>query len=118
MMEADFWFFLGAVSLSAGVIGWVCFLEISYRLERRRRRAGSIGLAGLTTARGASEIVQQPPTAAVRSREHLRLPVWTATLKRNLFLRLPMWNIGRSHWTRFNSAAPSISAGGGAPSAR
>jgi hypothetical protein len=92
MMEADFWFFLGAASLSAAVIGWVCFLEVSYRLERRRRRAGLIGLAGLKTAREASEIVQQPPTAAVRSREHLRLPVWTATLKRKLFLRLPMWS--------------------------
>ncbi len=92
MMEADFWFFLGAVSLSAGVIGWVCFLEISYRLERQRRRAGSIGLTGLKTARRASEIVQQPPTAAVRSRAHLRLPVRTETLKRALYFRLPMWS--------------------------
>lgn len=91
MMEADFAFFLVAVSLSAGVIGWVCFLEISYRLERRRRRAASIGLAGLKTSRAARHIVLQPATNADRSQEQLRLLVRPPTLKRNFSIRLPWW---------------------------
>jgi hypothetical protein len=93
MAEGDFWFFLGAVSLSAGVIAWVGFLEISYRLERRRRRAGSIGLAGLKTATEA--IVLAPPAAGVRSREQLRLLVRTAVPKRKLSIRLPMWPLSK-----------------------
>jgi hypothetical protein len=93
MAEGDFWFFLGAVSLSAGVIGWVCFLEISYRLERRRRRAGSIGLARLKTA--TETVVLPLPAAGVRSREQLPLLVRTAVPKRKLSIRLPMWPLSK-----------------------
>jgi hypothetical protein len=71
MTEADFWFLLGAASINAAVIGWVCFLEVSYRLERRCRRACSIGLAGLKTATDA--VVLPPPTAGVRSRRAIAI---------------------------------------------
>jgi hypothetical protein len=67
MTTADFWFMFGAASVSAMVIGWVCFLEISYRLERQRHRAALAGLAGLKTAGAAREDIPQPPTAADRS---------------------------------------------------
>ena len=74
MTEADFWFLLGAASLSAVVIGWVCFLEVSYRLERRRRRgAASIGLPGLKMAGAALEILPQPLTSAHVSQGQLRI---------------------------------------------
>jgi hypothetical protein len=71
MTTADFWFMFGAASISAMVIGWVCFLEISYRLERQRHRAPLAGLAGLKTAGAAREDVPQPPTAAYRLQEHI-----------------------------------------------
>ena len=82
MTEANFWFLLGAASISAAVIGWVCFLEVSYRLERRRRRACSIGLAGLKTATHA--VVRPPPPVIAVVR--------TAVPKRKLSIRLPMWS--------------------------
>ena len=88
MTEANFWFLLGAASISAAVIGWVCFLEVSYRLERRCRRACSIGLAGLKTA----TVVLPLPPAGARSRGQLRLLVRTAVPKRKLSVRLPMWS--------------------------
>jgi hypothetical protein len=94
MTEAGFWFVLGSASISAAVIGWVCFLEVSYVLERRRRRAASTGLAGLKTAR-VREIVPQPPTTAASSREQLLLPVTTATLKRKFSLRLTWWPLSK-----------------------
>lgn len=72
MTQVDFLFFLGAAFLGAAVVGWVCFLEVSYRLERQHRRAAPIRL-GLSTARAAREIVAQPPTTADRSREQLHI---------------------------------------------
>src|SRR5579864_4161952 len=91
MAEADFWFLLVAASLSAAVIGWVCFLELSYRLERRRRRAFATGRAKLNTARATCEIVAPSPPTAFRSREQLRLLDRTPALKRKLSMHLPWW---------------------------
>lgn len=73
MTEVDFWFVSGAATLSAAIIGWVCFLEVRYRLERQRRRAASIGFAGLKTAKAVREIVPRPRTTAAFSREQLRI---------------------------------------------
>jgi len=73
MTEVDFLFLFGAVLVSAAVIGWVCFLEVGYRLERQRHRAALTGLAGLETAGAAHEIIPKPPTAADRSREQIRI---------------------------------------------
>jgi hypothetical protein len=72
MTEVDFWFLFGATLLSAAVIGWVCFLEVSYRLHRQRYRA-LIGLPGLDTEGEARKIVRQHPTAMDHPRERLRL---------------------------------------------
>lgn len=73
MTEVDFWFLFGAASVSAAVIGFVCWLEVSYRLERQRRCAASIALAGLKTTGVAPEIAPQPPTTAEHSGERLRI---------------------------------------------
>ena len=93
MTEPGFWFLLGSASISAAVIGWVCFLEVSYRLGRRWRRAFSIGRAGLEKATDA--VVLPPPTAGVRSREQLRLQVRTAVAKRKLSIRLHMRSLSK-----------------------
>jgi hypothetical protein len=95
MTEADLWFLVGSASLSAAVIGFVCFLELSYRLERRCRRAAAMELAGLSAARATHDVVAQLPTTEIRHREQLRLLVWTAALKRKLYIRLPWWPVSR-----------------------
>jgi hypothetical protein len=67
MTKVDFWFFFGAAFFSATVIGWVCFLEVTYRRERERHRSVS---TGFRTA-GAAHEIGPTPTAADRSRDKL-----------------------------------------------
>ena len=74
MTNVGFWFLVGSAFISAAVIGWVCFLELTYQLERRRSRqhAASTSLAGLQTAGAAREILLQPRQPADSVREQLR----------------------------------------------
>jgi hypothetical protein len=76
MTNVGFWFLVGSAFISAAVIGWVCFLELTYQLERRRsrQRAATISLAGLQTAEAAREISLQPRQSAHGFREQSRSP--------------------------------------------
>jgi hypothetical protein len=84
MTNVGFWFLFGAAFVSAAVIGWVCFLELTCQLERRRsrKRAAPTSLSGLQTAGAGREILLQPRKPADGFREQLRT--------RKLKLRLPM----------------------------
>jgi hypothetical protein len=74
MTNVGFWFLFGSAFVSAAVIGWVCFLELTYQLERRRSRqhAATISLAGLQTAGAAREILLQPRQPADGFQEQSR----------------------------------------------
>jgi hypothetical protein len=82
MTNVGFWFLFGSGFVSAAVIGWVCFLELTYQLERRRspRHAASTSLAGLQTI-GAREILLQPRQSAHGFREQSRSPYAEAEAK-------------------------------------
>jgi hypothetical protein len=83
MTNVGFWFLFGSGFVSAAVIGWVCFLELTYQLERRRshQRAATISLAGLQTAGAAREILLQPRQPADSVREQLRSTCAEAEVK-------------------------------------
>ena len=74
MTNVGFWFLFGSAFVSAAVIGWVCFLELTYQLERRRsrKRAAPTSLSGLQTAGAGREILLQPRQPADSVREQLR----------------------------------------------
>jgi hypothetical protein len=83
MTNIGFWFFFGSAFVSAAVIGWVCFLELTYQLERRRsrQRADATSLAGLQTAGAAREILLQPRQPADDLREQSRSACAEADVK-------------------------------------
>ena len=83
MTNVGFWFLFGSAFVSAAVIGWVCFLELTYRLERRcsRQRAAAISLAGLQTAGAARENLLPPRQPADGFQEQSRSAFLEAEVK-------------------------------------
>ena len=83
MTNVGFWFLFGSGFVSAAVIGWVCFLELTYQLERRRSRqhAAATSLAGLQTAGEACENLLQPRQPADGFQEQSRSACLEAEVK-------------------------------------
>jgi len=82
MTNVGFWFLFGSAFVSAAVIGWVCFLELTYQLERRSRDAAAqSSLSGLQTTATAREILSQPLQPTDSSREQSRSACAEADVK-------------------------------------
>jgi len=72
MTNVGFWFLFGAAFVSAAVISWIGFLELTYQLERRhsRKHAPATSLPEVRTA-GTARDVLQPRKPAAGFREQI-----------------------------------------------
>lgn len=81
MTNAGFWFLFGAAFVSAAVISWIGFLELTYQRERRRSRndAPATSLPGFQTAGAAREILSRR-----RNPDGFREQTWRGHSQREL----------------------------------